>query len=79
MKSTLMVSEVFKSCQGEGKYQGTPVIFLRLAGCTRRCDFCDSKYHINGKKIPFKQLYGMMYKNISSTIVITGGEPYYNV
>jgi organic radical activating enzyme len=75
MKNILKVSEIFKSIQGEGRYQGTPVLFVRLAGCTRKCSFCDSKYHKEGKEVGFKQIYGMMYKNIASTIVITGGEP----
>lgn len=33
----LVVSEIFYSIQGEGKFTGTPAVFLRLAGCNLRC------------------------------------------
>jgi 7-carboxy-7-deazaguanine synthase len=33
MKGTLPISEVFESLQGEGAYTGTPMLFIRLAGC----------------------------------------------
>src|SRR5579864_2811065 len=28
------VAEIFQSIQGEGRWQGTPMTFIRLAGCT---------------------------------------------
>lgn len=31
------VSELFRGLQGEGKYVGTPSVFLRLWGCTLKC------------------------------------------
>lgn len=40
----MKVSEIFTSIQGEGIYVGTPMNFLRLAGCNLRCDWCDTKY-----------------------------------
>ena len=38
----MRVNEIFYSIQGEGRYTGTPAIFIRLAGCNLRCDFCDT-------------------------------------
>lgn len=36
------VAEVFLSIQGEGLYVGILQIFVRTAGCSRRCDYCDT-------------------------------------
>ena len=40
----LKISEIFCSIQGESTYAGLPCIFIRLAGCNLRCDYCDTTY-----------------------------------
>lgn len=40
----MRVNEIFYSIQGEGRYTGTPAVFIRLAGCNLRCDFCDTEH-----------------------------------
>jgi len=40
----LKISEIFCSIQGESTYSGLPCIFIRLAGCNLRCDYCDTTY-----------------------------------
>jgi len=40
----LNISEIFCSIQGESTYSGLPCIFIRLAGCNLRCDYCDTTY-----------------------------------
>lgn len=36
----IKVSEIFSSIQGEGRYAGYPMLFIRLSGCTRACWYC---------------------------------------
>ncbi len=36
------ICEIFSSAQGEGPLLGCRQIFVRLAGCSRRCRFCDT-------------------------------------
>lgn len=38
------VAEIFRSFQGEGPYVGVPQVFLRMAGCSRRCSYCDTAW-----------------------------------
>jgi len=36
----MKVSEIFYSLSGEGRNAGIPTVFVRLAGCNLRCDYC---------------------------------------
>lgn len=38
------VNEVFQTIQGEGRFTGTPAIFLRLHGCPVGCPWCDTQH-----------------------------------
>ena len=40
----LKISEIFASVQGEGRSAGADAVFLRLAMCNLRCDWCDTRY-----------------------------------
>jgi len=78
------ISEIFESIQGEGKYVGTPSVFVRFWGCNLRCRFkdknCDTPYAVNNR---LKNCQQLSYKEVVSTIlscnakhiVFTGGEP----
>ena len=70
------VSEIFYSIQGEGKHTGMPAVFLRLAGCTMGCDFCDTKYAFSGgEEMNSLQILVALAEFPCKTVVITGGEP----
>ena len=42
--ATLRVVEIFHSIQGEGAATGRAATFVRLAGCNRACEFCDTDF-----------------------------------
>ncbi|MHC4846455.1 MAG: 7-carboxy-7-deazaguanine synthase QueE [Planctomycetota bacterium] len=42
--STAVVAEVFRSWQGEGLLLGRRQVFVRLAGCTVGCRYCDTAW-----------------------------------
>jgi 7-carboxy-7-deazaguanine synthase len=44
----MVITEIFKSIQGEGTRAGLPCIFVRLTGCNLRCTWCDTEYAFHG-------------------------------
>src|SRR5579864_4453115 len=44
----MMVTEIFRSIQGESTHAGLPCIFVRLTGCNLRCTWCDTAYAFHG-------------------------------
>ena len=74
--SKYCVNEIFYSVEGEGFFSGTPAIFVRLAGCSMHCPWCDTKY---AQKINFNLTAEQILKKIANypckTVVLTGGEP----
>lgn len=70
------VNEIFYSIQGEGKHAGMPAVFLRLAGCSMGCPFCDTKYAFNeGEEMNSLQVLVALAQHPCKTVVVTGGEP----
>jgi len=70
------VNEIFYSLEGEGFFSGTPAVFVRLAGCTMCCPWCDTKY---AQKTKYNLTAQQILKKIAAypckTVVLTGGEP----
>lgn len=72
----LKVNEIFYSIQGEGPHTGMPAVFVRLAGCSMGCDFCDTKYAFaQGEEMSVAQILAQMSQYPCHNVVITGGEP----
>lgn len=70
------VNEVFYSIQGEGKHTGMPAVFIRLAGCSMNCPFCDTKYAFQtGEDWNEARLLAELQKYPCKTVIVTGGEP----
>jgi len=72
--------EIYSAIQGEGKSIGKPLIFIRLAGCDLRCQYCDTKYSwdINQAKMDIDDIISKIIEIAPSSekgIVFTGGEP----
>ncbi|RLI62715.1 MAG: hypothetical protein DRO67_06875 [Candidatus Asgardarchaeum californiense] len=71
----MRVNEIFLSIQGEGRYQGIPALFIRLSGCTRKCEWCDTKYHARSFSYTINDIVYKINSTKVSTVVWTGGEP----
>lgn len=71
------IIEIYKSVQGESTFTGLPCIFVRLAGCNLRCNWCDSEYTFTGgKKMSQSEVLDEVEKLAPVKLVeITGGEP----
>lgn len=70
----MKVNEIFYSLQGEGRFTGTPAVFIRLSGCNLKCDFCDTE-HRQGMEMSEDEIVKEVLKYPTKHVVITGGEP----
>ena len=72
----LLISEIFKSIQGETSFSGLPFVFIRLAECNLNCSYCDTKYaKKGGKEFSIEQVIKKVKKYGVKNICVTGGEP----
>ncbi|MGF1491082.1 MAG: 7-carboxy-7-deazaguanine synthase QueE [Microcoleaceae cyanobacterium] len=73
------IHETFQqTIQGEGYWVGTPVDFIRLAGCPVRCFYCDTGYSNGGQSLPrnLRSITDLMAELQANRVVISGGEPF---
>ncbi len=74
--TTLRVTEIFCSLQGEGRSAGWPTAFVRLTGCPLRCTWCDTAYAFTGGEARalddvLARVAGFGVRHVT----VTGGEP----
>jgi 7-carboxy-7-deazaguanine synthase len=74
--SSLRITEIFYSLQGESNTVGLPTVFIRLTGCPLRCVYCDTAYAFTGgKKIEIAEIITQAEQYGTKYITVTGGEP----
>jgi 7-carboxy-7-deazaguanine synthase len=84
----MVITEIFKSIQGEGTRAGLPCIFVRLTGCNLRCTWCDTAYAFHGgKKMSVEEVLARVdelagrgeetrgSQAVVPLVELTGGEP----
>jgi len=69
------ISEIFKSIQGEGLYQGDEQVFIRFFGCNLQCSFCDTKLRNYSQKSVLEVLQEVRSHSGCDCVSVTGGEP----
>ena len=76
ISTKLRINEIFYSIQGESTFAGEPCVFIRLAGCNLRCDWCDTEYAFSeGREMSFMEILDEVDKYNCRLIEVTGGEP----
>lgn len=74
--SSLRVTEIFYSLQGESNLVGLPTVFIRLTGCPLRCGYCDTEYAFNGgEKKEIADIIAEVKNFGARYVTVTGGEP----
>ena len=76
MDSSLRITEIFYSLQGEANTVGLPTVFIRLTGCPLRCVYCDTAYAFSGgEKLTLAQIMQQVAAFNTRYVTVTGGEP----
>jgi 7-carboxy-7-deazaguanine synthase len=72
----MVITEIFKSIQGESTYAGLPCTFVRLTGCNLRCHWCDTAYAFHGgRKMAAEEVQSQIEEFGIPLVEFTGGEP----
>jgi len=72
----MVVTEIFKSIQGESTFAGLPCVFVRLTGCNLRCHWCDTAYAFyGGQQMSLEEVAARIQQLGGKLVEFTGGEP----
>lgn len=74
--TSLRISEIFYSLQGETTRTGIPTTFIRLTGCPLRCTYCDTAYAFSGgSSMTLDEIMQAVKTHPTRYVCVTGGEP----
>lgn len=74
--TSLRVTEIFHSLQGESVTVGLPTVFVRLTGCPLRCHYCDTAYAFQGgQRMDCVEIIDHVTAFNCRHVCVTGGEP----
>lgn len=70
----MLICEIFKSIQGEGLMMGMPTVFVRTVGCNLSCEWCDTRYSMDGgSEMTLEEIMDAV--GDCPHVCVTGGEP----
>lgn len=73
------VVEKFVSINGEGKRSGELAVFIRLAKCNLRCNYCDTMWaneeNVTITPMAKEDIYNYILETKVKNVTLTGGEP----
>jgi organic radical activating enzyme len=76
----MIIHEMFEALQGEGPYSGLPTYFIRTAGCSIGCEWCDTKQawsKDSGIEMSVSEIVKKVKTEYNNKWVsITGGNPF---
>ena len=76
MTTTLRITEIYPSIQGESTHAGRPCVFVRLTGCPLRCVWCDTAYAFHeGASMEIEDVLAEVRRFDCKLVEVTGGEP----
>ncbi len=68
------IVEIFYSLQGEGARAGQATVFVRVAGCTLQCSFCDTDFRVR-REMTVGEIVDEVAGHGCPWVCLTGGEP----
>lgn len=75
-QTSLRITEIFYSLQGETRTVGLPTVFVRLTGCPLRCQYCDTAYAFQGgQSMSLPEVLSQVAGYAPHYVTVTGGEP----
>ncbi len=73
-RGLLPIAEIFYSLQGEGARAGQATVFVRVAGCTLACSFCDTDFRVR-REMTVEAVVDEARGYNCPWVCLTGGEP----